>query len=201
MLPPFYARILDTECRYDIILGRDQIANTGIVLDVSKRTASWDDTNIEFKTDEQLEQLSMDTLQHLEESDDFELYQSEIHIKQRKYSKVEPEDVIAEQHHMNDGQKKQFLKILSTHKTVFDGVLGRYPHRKITIELIDGAKPIHKRAYAVPRKNLQVFKHELDNLVKDGVLKQVGCSAWGFPTFIIFLTGRTRPMGIRLSRA
>ena len=70
----------------------------------------------------------MDILQCLEESEDFELYQSEIHIKQRKYSKVEPEDVIAEQHHMNDGQKKQFLKILSTHKTVFDGVLGRYPH-------------------------------------------------------------------------
>ena len=64
--------------------------------------------------------------------------------------------------------------------------MGCYPHEEIHLELIDGAQPVFKKAYPVPFKREEVFKHELDNLVADGVLEKVYTpSAWALPTFII----------------
>jgi transposase InsO family protein len=86
---------------------------------------------------------------------------------------------------MNSTQKQQFIKTLTKHTIVFNGKLGRYPHKKISIELIAGAKPIHRKPYSIPRRNVEVFKDELHNLIKDGVLEHSKLSEWGFPTFII----------------
>jgi hypothetical protein len=68
---------------------------------------------------------------------------------------------------------------------MFDGItLGVYPHKKFPINIDPDAKPVHARAYPVPRVHLQTFKKELDHLVELGVLAPQGSSEWASPTFI-----------------
>ena len=52
------------------------------------------------------------------------------------------------------------------------------------IELIDGARPVHMRPYAVPYHNRELFQKELQHLVDLGVLERIGASEWGLPTFL-----------------
>ena len=96
------------------------------------------------------------------------------------------EEVAAEQQHLSTKQQNKLKEVLDKYTGVFDGQMGCYPHEEIHLELIDGAQPVFKKAYPVPFKREEVFKHELDNLVADGVLEKVYTpSAWALLTFII----------------
>ena len=68
---------------------------------------------------------------------------------------------------------------------MFNGTLGVYPHRKIHIELEEGAVPKHSRPYPVLRIHLSTFKKkELVHLVEIGVLAPQGESEWAPLSFI-----------------
>ena len=182
---PFYARVFDSESRYDIILGRREMEGMGINVNHKSRKVTWDELEVDFKTDDEFNtKLVASIVETCEELEDAEIY-VDSEIRTREYEPVSPQDVAAKQDHMTEAQKRLFAEVLADYSVVFDGKLGRYPHKQITIDLIDHAKPVHKRAYSVPRRHMTVFKDELQHLVKDGVLEQVGCSEWGFPTFII----------------
>ena len=68
---------------------------------------------------------------------------------------------------------------------MFDGTLGTYPHQKVHIELLPGAKPVHSLPYPVPRIHLATLKRELNYLVKIGLLIQTQESEWASPSIII----------------
>jgi len=55
----------------------------------------------------------------------------------------------------------------------------------VKLELKEGAKPYHARAYNTPRCHIQTLKAKVERLVKIGVLKKVNGSEWTAPTFII----------------
>ena len=85
---------------------------------------------------------------------------------------------------------------------MFDGKLGRYPHEKFHLDLVEGAKPVFKRAYSVSYKHKTVFKKELDSLVADGVLEKCGRSSWDFCSNLYNTEIRSnRAIGIGLSRS
>ena len=67
---------------------------------------------------------------------------------------------------------------------LFDGELGLYPHEKFHLSIKKDAVPVHKKPYPVPYKQRDVFRQELRNLVRDGVLKPCGVTNWASPTFI-----------------
>ena len=105
-------------------------------------------------------------------------------ILDAKYDKVDIKDVITQQTHLTKTQRESLYKVLSKHSKLFDGTLGVYPHKKFHIELKPGAEPVHHRGYPVPYVHRDVFKRELDHLVKLGVLVRAGSSEWASPTFI-----------------
>eukprot|EP00804_Cyclotella_cryptica_P012509 CCRYP_017702-RA/>CCRYP_017702-RA protein AED:0.50 eAED:0.50 QI:0/-1/0/1/-1/1/1/0/231 len=106
-------------------------------------------------------------------------------ILDAKYEWTDVADVVDKLTHLNAHQKKDLLQVLQDNKKMFEGTLGLYPHRKVHIELLPDAKPMHARPYPVPRIHLSTFKRELDHLVSLGVLIPTQESEWASPTFII----------------
>jgi hypothetical protein len=73
---------------------------------------------------------------------------------------------------------------LSKHGKLFNGELGLCPHRKLHLDLVEDAKPTHKQPHLVAHFNLEMFKNELEHLVKLKVSQRCGASEWAAPTFI-----------------
>jgi hypothetical protein len=53
------------------------------------------------------------------------------------------------------------------------------------IDLIEGEKPYHAKAFLIPRVHLETLRAKVQRLCDLGVLKKVNCSDWAAPTFII----------------
>ena len=65
---------------------------------------------------------------------------------------------------------------------MFNQVLGVYPRVNADLKLIDpNVKPIHVRPFTIPNKLRDLFKDELEKLVRLGVLTPVLTSAWAYP--------------------
>ena len=94
-------------------------------------------------------------------------------------------DVAAEQHHMTDKQKQLFGKTLKKYEILFDGKLGHYLDKKFYINLVDGAKPVFKKAYHIPFQVESLFNYELQNILRDGVLEPCRRFQWVAPTFVV----------------
>jgi len=82
-------------------------------------------------------------------------------------------------------QKGQLEALLRKYEPLFDGQLGRWQGQEVNLELKQGAKPYHSRAYNIPQCHIQTLKAEVERLVIIGALKKVNRSEWAAPTFII----------------
>jgi hypothetical protein len=56
---------------------------------------------------------------------------------------------------------------------------------EVKLNLKEDAKPYHAKALPVPKNHHDTLKHEIERLVKLGVLKRCSDSEWAAPTFII----------------
>ena len=130
----------------------------------------------------------MEDMYHIQYKDELlgqdwlKLYATEILDARYKWTDVQ--DVVEGQTQLTASQKCDLLDVLQCHQKLFDDTLGVYPHKKFHIDIDPDAKPVHARAYPVPRVHLQTFKKELDHLVELGVLAPQGSSEWASPTFI-----------------
>jgi hypothetical protein len=177
------SRIFDSPtCQYDIILGRDFLRLAGISMSWQTNTITWIDRTVPMKTPHHYDNRMYRNLEYDQNMD--ELYESKT-ILERKYKKVTPKECADEQHHMSCEERIKFESMLEKHKQLFDGKLGYYPHEKLHLQIKQGTKPVHKKPYPVPFTRQEVFKRELENLQKDGVLRRCGMTDWASPTFII----------------
>jgi hypothetical protein len=91
-----------------------------------------------------------------------------------------------EQKYLNEEQQMLLGKVLSKFNKLFDGTLGKYPHRKAHLEVEPNAKPVHSKPCSVAKTHKQVFKDdELEHLCAIGALERCGATEWAAPTFII----------------
>ena len=188
--------VFNSDCRYDMILGQDFLRKTGIDLrfstgkvewlgnDMPMRDPAWDQQN---DTERVLDQYGLD------EEDDFfaealgeDCFDSFLShpILDPLYERVDTKTVVEKQQHLTKEQQADLAAVLSRHAKLFDGTLGKYPHKKMHIDVIDGAEPKHSRPYPVPRVHEGVFKRTLDDMVRRGVLEKQGTSEWAHPCFI-----------------
>jgi len=106
-------------------------------------------------------------------------------IANAHYQPADPEEVAAKQTHLTPEQRADLANLLRKFPRLFNGHLGLYPHKKVHLELLPNAQPVHRRPYDVPHSQLQVFQNALDMYVHLGILEPCGASEWGLPTFII----------------
>jgi transposase InsO family protein len=191
-----YAFVFDTPCRYHCILGSGFLTKAGIDIKFSEKQVEWFGNTIPLRnpndfTPEDLA-VCLNSMQ-VDVDDDFlsEHFDEDIYdnyavgkILDALYEKMDVSEVVKMQTHLNEQQQSQLLEVLSKYPKVFANDLGCYPHKQFHIELQPNTKPVHRRAYPVPRLHEETFKKELEHLVKIGVLSPQGSSEWGLPTFI-----------------
>eukprot|EP00970_Alexandrium_tamarense_P003934 scaffold665_cov127-Alexandrium_tamarense.AAC.1 len=186
------ALVFNSPCRYDVILGADFLTKTGINLNYANSELQWNGMNIPVKdplslTDEDY-QAMIDV--HLTEEDDkvhndwFEVYVV-APIKVAKYEAVDDKDVVEQLTHLTIEQRNNLYQLLKKYTRLFSGNLGVYPHRRVQIDLIEGAEAKHCKPHPVPHIHYDTFKRELEHLVQLGVLVKQGTSEWASPSFII----------------
>ena len=79
--------------------------------------------------------------------------------------------------HLDQVQQNGLRNVLSKYPKLFDNELGTYPDKRIHSYLKDDAVPYFQpRAYTVPINHQEVFKAELNRLVKIGVLEEASRS-------------------------
>ena len=106
---------------------------------------------------------------------------------ERSYRSVTANEITNAQTHLNPIEQQLIHELFSKYVQVFDGKLGHYNKRKISLQLIRDARPYsQRRPYPVPFQRRKLFEDELYAMIADGVLERVeGLSEWSFPTFII----------------
>ena len=187
-----WAYVFDSDSHYDIIFGRDFMLKIGLDTKFSNKTTVWMDREIAMKSPRFWENPTAmyqslisdgdDDGVDIEEPVDCDCFDN---MMDAKYEKVDPVDVAKSQTHLTVSQQKDLSEVLSKYDTLFDGTLGRYPHKKLHLQLQDGAVPVHHKAFPVAHAHTEVFKKELAHLVKIGVLERIGATEWAAPTFIV----------------
>ena len=167
---------------YDMIIGRDILEFLKIDIRFSDSKVSWEGAEMPFKD----RGATVSEAYHISDGDPVE---DAVHrvkkILDAKYDKADIDQVCSEQAELDTEQRAKLAKLLRKYEALFDGQLGRWHGQDVKLELKEGVKPYHARAYNIPRCHIQTLKSEVERLVKIGVLKKVNRSEWAAPTFII----------------
>ena len=167
------AYVFDTECKYDMIIGRDILHKIGLTLCFDKKEMRWLDSTLPMKTAD-FWQTPLSYFWALDDDvneDGLDLYTA-TKIEEAKYEKIEINDVINTQNHLNKEQQNKLKNVLEKYNKLFDGGLGHYTKTKIHIDLDPSIQPRHFKPYPIPKIHLPTFKKELDHLIEIGVLEK-----------------------------
>jgi len=167
---------------YDMIIGRDILKFLKINRRFSDEIIKWDGAEMPFKDGD----ASTKEAHYVADSDPVE---DAVHRVKRildaKYDKADVEKICEEQAELDKQQQAQLALLLCKSEVLFDGQLGCWHGQEVKLELQEGAKTYHARAYNTPRCHIQTLKAKVERLIKICVLKKVNRSEWATPTFII----------------
>ena len=94
-----------------------------------------------------------------------------------KYEKSDLPKVIRDNcTHLDSDQQKELLALLSNYNELFDGSLGDWKTKPVSLEIKEGATLFHGRLVPVPIIYRDILKKEVKRLVELGVLKWQGAS-------------------------
>lgn len=184
-------------CRYDIIFGRDFLSLAGFWFMFNNGTVEWMGAKIYMKPPDYFnrETMMVDQALFLEwldkmflmvskDDENSELFEASQMMQSHAYSAVTTEEVVRQQDHLDDKQKRKLKEVLDQHTVLFDGKLGRYPHKKFKIEVQEGREPKCQQPYPIPYRHKKMFAEEIDKMIKDGILRRrTTGSKWNSPTF------------------
>jgi hypothetical protein len=115
-------------------------------------------------------------------------FSQEVNILVADYKPEILDDDIKTCENLHVEEQHQLKIVLKKYEHLFDGTLGEFNMEHISVQMMDpNCKPIHVRAYTVPRsweQQLQQSK-EIVRLADIGVLEEDYSSEWSSPSFAI----------------
>jgi len=109
-----------------------------------------------------------------------------VHILDVNYEKADLQSVVRDNcKHLALHEPNKLLDLLIEYEDLFDGTLGDWKTEPVSLELKEGAKPYHGKAFPVPKIHKAILVNELNRLCKLGVLEFQPASEWAAPSFII----------------
>jgi hypothetical protein len=184
--------IINNMSKFDVILGRDFCSSIGIDVLHSSQEVVWrhsDGTmvhSIPFRSNDfgstafNLQTACFDAISFTDKSDEQTLFNPALDLRQ-----YDTDAIAAQQIHLSSSQRDELAQVMRQFPRLFSGELGYYPHRKIHLDLVPDARPVHRHPYPVPHSSLLQFKETLQMLVRLNVLERCGASEWGLPAFVI----------------
>jgi hypothetical protein len=171
-------------------LGRDLQSALRMDILFSTGTLVWNEISIPICTGQHREKKHLNEYldQVIEDLSLPELIREELHeatkILGANYKKADLEEFVKNIPHLTNDQKSQVCTLLSNHESLFQGKLGLWDTPQVSLELEEGAKPYHARAYPIPHIHEETIQKEVDWLCREGVLAKDSNSEWAVPTFI-----------------
>ena len=154
---------------YDMIIGRDLLQELGLVIDFKAMEVEWDDARMPMKDIT----ATAATSYHVHERGHVDEMSDRVkEILDAKYEKADARSIAREQAHLSKDEQSKLEQLLTKYQTLFDGTLGRWRGAPYDIELVEGAKPYHARAYPVPKAYERTLHNEVERLCQVGVLKR-----------------------------
>jgi hypothetical protein len=174
----------------DVMLGRDYLHQLGMDPRFSTKKMVWMEHSLDMKSPGFWDDpVNLCSSLHQDADESVIKDKSDQHrateILHAKYEKVDAMQVARDQKHLNEEQQRAPGKVLNKFTKLFDGTLGKHPHRKAHLELEPGAKPVHSKPCAVAKTHEQVFKDELEHLCSIGALERCGSAEWAALTFMV----------------
>ena len=176
---------------FDLILGVNTMERLGIILNFKDKTITVDQITLPMRhwssiqTPKSRHKIWLQT-NYVEPAATAEATKRVVRILDAKYEKADlPSIVEKDCAHLTSAQQQKLLQLLQEFEELFDGTLGDWKTSPVHLELKEGIKPYHGKAYPVPHIHKDVLKKEVDRLEKIGVLKWEKDSQWASPTFII----------------
>jgi hypothetical protein len=179
------AYVFKGQCDYNVIFGRDFLRKIGMSQDYDQGTMMAFDITTSMKPKSFYTNSFSALANILDADEDEEIYNCFMAILESKYEKADIQDIVNHQVHLNRKQRKDLHTLLKKSSNLFSGDLDSYPIKKMHLDLLPNAKPIHAKPYPIPQIHFRVFKNELECLVQLGILSRVGGTERASPTFII----------------
>ena len=151
----FYVDEADNaDSKYDMIIGRDLLAELGMDFSFKKGTMTWDGAEVHMKDNAIFNNSgNIEDLLNTEPISEAERIQQIINAK---YCPADLKSVVNNCTELNTEEQQQLLQLLTRYESLFDGTLGSWNMTQVRLDLKADAKPYHAKPYPVhisKRKN------------------------------------------------
>ncbi len=184
--------------QYNLILGTVSMKEFGIILNFRDKMITIDETILPMRDINKLQGSSiLRALRHnhslaMEPQSTQDATKRATRILDAKYSKADLQSVVRDNcKHLKVDQQKKLLQLLKKYESLFDGTLGDWKTKPVSIQLKEGASLYHSQAFPVPNIHKDTLIKEVDRLVKLGVLERQPALEWASPSFIMPKKNRT----------
>ncbi len=178
--------------QYDLILGVKTMKKFGIILDFKDKMITIDEVKLPMQNINYLQGSSTLRALKLNHSLAMEPQSTQNATKHvtpildAKYQKADLQSIVRDNcKHLSANQQKKLLQLLRKYELLFDGTLGDWKTKPVSLQLKEGVSPYHGQAFPVQKIHKDTITKEVEKLCKWGVLERQPASEWALPSFII----------------
>ena len=140
-----------------MIIGRDILSELGIDLHFSTLTCTWEQRTIPMREGT----ATIEQTYLVDETGPVADSTNRIKkILDAKYEAADIPKIVESCSHLKHVEKEKLAKLLSKYENLFDGTLGQWKGPPVEIQLREGAKPYHARAYPIPKSQEAKIRNE-----------------------------------------